>query len=207
MDDNLIHLTEDNMNNLRLEVQAVKSALQEKFPQNEFIYMLPHLNPDIIIPQEALFETVLGPPPEQNIYGEYGWTLRADRVPYSIFLTKFVGIQLDIDTPFIEELLMWVHKINNSEENVPCRNSQWRHDFFKKRRDLLQNKLGTLLKKEIMDLVLISQHFKSGRLVEETGFLSLCASYVQRCLLPSEEKSDENALVLPSFHELFQLGS
>ena len=185
LDDKIIHLTEDNMTSLRFEVSSVRGALRAKFPHEEFPHMMPHLDPDRIIPEGALFEEVLGPEPEEHIYGGYGTTIRADRVPYSIYLTKFVGIQVDVETPFIEELLLWVNKVNNDEE-VPVRNSQWRHNLFKKRRDLLASKLGGILQREVMDLIMASHHFKNGTLVEQTGFFSFYAAFFQRKMLTDD---------------------
>ncbi|CAB9497728.1 expressed unknown protein [Seminavis robusta] len=186
LDDQIIHLTEDNMTSLRYEVSSVRGALRAKFPEDKFQHILPNLDPDRIIPEEAKFEEVIGPPPESNIYGAYGWTMRADRIPHCIFLTQFIGIQVEVETPFIEELLLWVQKINNNED-VPCRNSQWRHNFFQKRRDRLKQKLGSILQKEIMDLIMVTQHFKNGSLAEEAGFFSFYAALFQRKMLDNDE--------------------
>ena len=178
----LIHLTEDNMESLRHEISAVRGALRAKFPNEEFPRILPNLDPDCIIPKESLFELEIGPDPEKSLYGSFGWTVRADRLPYCVFLTKFVGIQVDVETPFIEELLMWVHQMNHDQE-VPCRNSQWRHDYFQKRRNVLQKTLKKMLQKEIMDLIMVTQHFKNGTLIQETGFFSFYAAIIQRKML------------------------
>jgi hypothetical protein len=182
LNDKIIHLTEDNMSSLRFEVSSVRGALRAKFPNDAFDHIMPYLDPENIIPEDCLFERIIGPDEEKHLYGLYGWTLRADRVPYSIYLTKFVGIQTDVDTPFIEELLQWVHKINNDEE-VPCRNSQWRHNIFKKRRDQLKSKLVGILQREIMELLMVSHHFKNGTLVHETGFFEFYAAMFQKKLL------------------------
>lgn len=182
LDHNIIHLTEDNMKSLRIEVSSVRDALLAKHPGEEFPHMMPHLDPERIIPPESLFEEVLGPDPEEHIYGNFGCTVRADRLPYSIFLTKFVGIQLDIETPFIEELLLWVHKINNDEE-VNCQNSQWRYNLFQKRRELLKVKLAAMLQKEVMDLIMVSHHCKNGTLQEQTGIFSFFAAMFQQKMI------------------------
>jgi len=183
MDDNVIHLTEDIMTNLKTEVSDVREALLTKFPDKEFPNILPNLNPEQIIPPDALFEIELGPNPDDNIYGDYGTTIRADRgVPYSLVLAKWIGIQVDVETPFIEEILLWVQKINNNE-HVPMQNSQWRHDFFQKRRALLKQKLIKVLQKEIMDLILISQHYKDGTLMERTGWFTFWEAFFQRKVL------------------------
>ena len=186
-DDKIIHLTEDNMSSLRFEVSSVRGALRAKFPNEAFPHILPYLDPERIIPEETLAEEVLGPDPQKHLYGRYGWTIRADQVPYSIYLTKFVGIQTDVETPFIEELLQWVQKMNNNEE-CNCRNSQWRHNIFQKRREQLKSKLqfGAILQREIMDLLMVTQHFKNGTLVEETGFFEFYAALLQRKLLALE---------------------
>lgn len=179
----LIHLTEDNIDSLRREVGEVRDALRAKFPDKTFPRILPHLNPDCIVPKMSLFEQVLAPDPAQNLYGSFGWTVRADRLPYCVLLAKFIGIQMDVETPFIEELLMWVHQIMNHDEDVPCRNSQWRHDYFQKRRNLLTENFKKILHREIMDLIMVTQHFKDGTLIEEAGFFSYCAALWQRKML------------------------
>ena len=178
----LIHLTEDNINSLRREVGEVRDALRAKFPDKTFPRILPHLNPDCIVPKMSLFEQVLAPEPEENLYGTFGWTVRADRLPYCVILAKFIGIQMDVETPFIEELLMWVHQMNQDEE-VPCRNSQWRHDYFQKRRNLLKENFKKILHREIMDLIMVTQHFKDGTLIEEAGFFSFIGALWQRKML------------------------
>lgn len=184
-DDKIIHLTEDNMSSLRFEVSSVRGALRAKFPNEAFHHIMPYLDPDRIIPEDSLVEEVLGPDPEKHIYGIYGWTIKPDEVPYSIYLTKFVGIQTDVETPFIEELLQWVQKINNDEE-CPCQNSQWRQNVFQKRREQLKSKLGAILQREIMNLLMVSHHFKNGTLVEQTGFFEFYAAYIQKTLLAIE---------------------
>lgn len=182
LDDKIIHLTEDNMTSLRYEVRSVRGALKAQFPNDGFDHIMPYLDPERIIPADCLFEAVIGPDPEQHLYGSYGWTMRADRIPYGISLTKFIGIQTGVETPFIEELLLWVQKINH-DEDVPCQNSQWRHNLFKKRREQLKSKLGAILQREIMELLMLTDQFKNGTLIGETGFFGFYATFIQSKLL------------------------
>jgi hypothetical protein len=179
LDDHIIHLTEDNITCLKVEFSSVRGALLAKFPGVSFRHILPNLDPDRIIPEAAEFETIIGANPESSIYGDFGWTVRADRIPYSIFLAKFVGIQMDVETPFIEEFLMWVKKINNNED-VPCRNSQWRHEYFQKRQDVPEANAGTILQKEVMDLLMATEQYKDGTLLEEAGIFDFCAALIER---------------------------
>jgi len=196
----LIHLTEDNINSLRQEISEVREALTAKYPDEAFPRILPHLNPDRILPNESLFEKeITDSIPERQMYGPYGRTLRADRLPYCVFLAKFIGIQCNCETPFIEELLMWVYRIvhhddiddNDSQHELPnCRNSQWRYEYFRKRRNLLKKKLIRILQKEIMDLLMVTRQYKDGSLIQETGFFSFYMAFIQRKMLSDGNKDD-----------------
>jgi hypothetical protein len=186
LDDHIIHLTEDNITCLKVEFLSVRGALLAKFPDASFQHILPNLDPERIIPEDAEFENVIGPNPDTSIYGDYGWTVRADRIPYCIFLAKFVGIQMDVETPFIEEFLMWVQKINNNED-VPCRNSQWRHEYFQKRQDLIKKNSSIVLQKEVMDMLMATEHCKDGALLEEAGIFDFCTALIERQWLEYDE--------------------
>lgn len=190
----VIHLTEDNISSLRQEYAAVRDAVLEKYPDTDFPHILPFLDPDNLIPAETLVDEVLNPPADDSIYEKFGWTIKAHNLPYSFYLVKWIGVQLDIETPCIEELMMWHQKMKYGEEQVHCRNSHWRYEYFQKRRALLKSKLSKMLQKEIIDLLMVTEHFKSGRLVEETGFLAWSVAFFQRKILCDAEESFSDAL-------------
>ena len=112
------------------EYSKVRDAVRKHFPQRPFHYMMDYLtlerfthqsqNVDI---QKSFQESKqlgrIKTPCVKLDTGEYALDIQCrfftDDIPYGLLIAKWIGEQLNVDTPFLDEVITWAQKLRGWE--------------------------------------------------------------------------------------------
>ena len=118
------------MERLDADYTKVRDAVRKKFPERDFKYMLDYLNLERVShnstnvnikdslknsEQLALIKT----PTVKLDDGTYGLNTQmrffTDDIPYGVLIARWVGQELGVETPFIDEIIQWAGKIRGEQ--------------------------------------------------------------------------------------------
>jgi len=118
------------MERLDADYTKVRDAVRAKFPERDFKFMMDYLSLERVShnstnvnikdslknsEQLALIKT----PTVKLEDGTYGLNTScrffADDIPYGVLIARWVGQELGVETPFIDEIILWAGKIRGEQ--------------------------------------------------------------------------------------------
>jgi len=118
-----------NMKLLDEEYTQIRNAIRIRFPERSFPYMLPYLELERLVHDSENFDIMtsfrnskqlgLIKPPvilkdgDGDVLLDVNSRFFTDDIPYGLVIAKWIAEKLNVETPFIAQVIMWSDKLRN----------------------------------------------------------------------------------------------